>query len=247
MVFDLLGSFSYRFEQANGNMALPIWLGGKPHLLGRVGVCSDKIFKDMVTKLIPLLGSHTQVPKVILPPLPRYICGGCCTEATHASNTADADHAVNMVGRVSHLRKLLSGELGGASIKNFWVPDILESLAPAAADALAGSAANTFEISSLFAGDNVHFTAQGYARLAVSIVESAGLALKKQMESECVITGAVKSYYWRGFISRVGSNRPVMSQQNLKMRGGRGRGGPGRGWRGGHGPHHHHHNHPYGR
>ena len=152
-----------------------------------------------------------------------------------------------MVGRVSHLRKLLRGKLGGASIKNFWVPDILESLAPAAADAPAGSAANTFEISSLFAGDNVHFTAQGYARLAVSIVESAGLALKKQMESECVITGAVKSYYWRGFISRVGSNRPVMSQQNLKMRGGRGRGGPGRGWRGGHGPHHHHHNHPYGR
>ena len=99
-----------------------------------------------------------------------------------------------MVGRVSHLRKLLRGELGGASIKNFWVPDILESLAPAAADAPAGSAANTFEISSLFAGDNVHFTAQGYARLAVSIVERAGLALKKQMESECVITGAVKSY-----------------------------------------------------
>ena len=107
MVFDLLGSFSYRLEQADGNMALPIWLGGKPHLLGKVGVCSDRTFKDMVTKLIPLLGSHTQVPKVILPPLPRYTCGGCCAEATHASNTANADHAVNMVGRVSHLRKLL--------------------------------------------------------------------------------------------------------------------------------------------
>ena len=35
-----------------------------------------------------------------------------------------------------------------------------------------------------------------------------------------MITGAVKSYYWMGFISRVGSNRPVMSQQNLKVRGG---------------------------
>ena len=52
VVFDLLGSFSYRFEQADGNMALPIWLGGKPHLLGKVGVCSDRTFKDMVTKLI---------------------------------------------------------------------------------------------------------------------------------------------------------------------------------------------------
>ena len=34
VVLDLMGNFSYRFEQADGNMALPIWLGGKPHLLG---------------------------------------------------------------------------------------------------------------------------------------------------------------------------------------------------------------------
>ena len=38
MVLDLMGNFSYRFEQVDGNMAIPIWLGGKPHLLGRVGV-----------------------------------------------------------------------------------------------------------------------------------------------------------------------------------------------------------------
>ena len=58
MVFDLLGSFSYRFEKADGNMALPIWLGGKPHLLGKVEVCSDRTFKDMVTKLIPSSSSN---------------------------------------------------------------------------------------------------------------------------------------------------------------------------------------------
>ena len=37
IVFDLFGNFTYRFEQSDGNMALPIWLGGKPHLLGNVG------------------------------------------------------------------------------------------------------------------------------------------------------------------------------------------------------------------
>ena len=28
IVFDLFGNFTYRFEQSDGNMALPIWLGG---------------------------------------------------------------------------------------------------------------------------------------------------------------------------------------------------------------------------
>ena len=37
IVIDFFGNFTYRFEQSDGKMALPIWLGGKPHLLGNVG------------------------------------------------------------------------------------------------------------------------------------------------------------------------------------------------------------------
>ena len=199
----------------------------KPHLLGRVGICSDKIFKELVIKLLPLFGSHPQTPKVILPALPRYIGGSCCPESTHASNVGDTNHAVNMIGQVSHLRKVLRDELSGAKILNYWVPDVLEELAPTTAEQPAGSATNTFEISSLFAGDNVHLTVLGYSRLAISIVNSAGTALKREMESQCVVTGAVKNFYWRGFVSQNGSSRPRALQQQLKMRGGRGRGGPG--------------------
>ena len=246
VVFDLFGNFVHRFEQADGNMALPIWLGGKPHLLGRVGVCSDKTFKELIIKLLPLFGSHPQIPKVILPPIPRYLGGGCCPESTHAGGVAEPNHAANMVGHTAHLRKILRGELSGSTVPNYWIPDILESLAPSTAEDPAGSAANTFELMSLFSGDNVHLTPLGYARLAVSIVGGAGCAQKKQMESECVVTGVIQNFYWRGFVSQVGSSRPKMSQQYMKMRGGRGRGGPGRGGRGGPGQRHHH-QHPYSR
>ena len=63
IVFDLFGNFAYRFEQSDGNMALPIWLAGKPHMLGRVGVCSDKILKNLIEKLVPVLGIHNDTPK----------------------------------------------------------------------------------------------------------------------------------------------------------------------------------------
>ena len=114
MVLDLMGNFSYRFEQVDGNMAIPIWLGGKPHLLGRVGVCGDKVIKDLVAKLLPLLHTNESHPKVVIPPIFRYINGGCCQEATHAGNSLEDNHATTMIEKVTHLRKIV--RYGGNSL-----------------------------------------------------------------------------------------------------------------------------------
>ena len=115
VVFELFGNFSFRFEQADGNMALPIWLGGKPHLLGKVGVCGKKPFKDLIAKLLLLLNTNTNQPKIVLPPILGYISGGCCQDATHAGNATEDNHAVTMIGQVARLQKVLRGELAGSS------------------------------------------------------------------------------------------------------------------------------------
>ena len=244
VVFDLGGNFSFRFEQADGNMALPIWLGGKPHLLGKVGVCGEKPFKDLIAKLLPLLNTNTNQPKIVLPPILRYISGGCCQDATHAGNATEDNHAVTMIGQaqVARLRKVLRGELAGSALVNYWVLDILEDLAPTSAGGLAGVEESAFELINLFTGDNVHLTGVGYGRLAVSIPRGIDHVAKKRLESECVVTGELKNFYWRGFVSHKGSSRPKPTQNKLKMRGRGGWGGPGRG---GHGGHRRHHNFPY--
>ena len=116
------------------------------------------------------------------------------------------------------------GELAGSSLSNYWVPDLLNDLAPSTTGGSVGVAESALELASLFLGDNVHLTPVGYAELAVSIVSSIDNAMKKLLESECVVTGFVRNFYWRGFTSRRGSARQKTTQSSLKMRG---RGGVG--------------------
>ena len=217
-------------------MALPIWLGGKPHLLGNVGVCNEQNLKELIAKLIPVLSTHSDSPKVVLPAIPRYIGGGCCQEPMHASNAQDAGHAAAMIAKLSHLRKTLRSELAGSSLTNYWVPNLIEHLALSAEGGSAADADDHFELSSLFAGDNVHLTPLGYGRLAVCIASGIQEAVKRRLESKCEVTCVLKNFYWRGFSSHTRSSRPKLLQHALKMRGrggaggAFGHGGGGRGW-----------------
>ena len=52
VVLDLLGNFTYRYEQEDGGMALSIHLPSSHHLLGSIGVCSDVALKAMIGKLV---------------------------------------------------------------------------------------------------------------------------------------------------------------------------------------------------
>ena len=85
LVFDLLTCTSYRFIQVDGGLVLPVKIGACFHLLGKVALCDDKMMKADVAKIQPVLSSVSG-PKVILPPLPRFVTGGCCGEPTLAHN-----------------------------------------------------------------------------------------------------------------------------------------------------------------
>ena len=62
IVFDLLGNYTYRYEQADGGLALPVPLSNGHHLLGDIGVVADKVMKSLLSTLVPLLGCQSDVP-----------------------------------------------------------------------------------------------------------------------------------------------------------------------------------------
>ena len=68
VVINIFGNFTYRYEQEDGGMSLPVPIQGVHHMFGKVGVCTDKMFKGAVAKLVPVLGQLSSVPCVVLPP-----------------------------------------------------------------------------------------------------------------------------------------------------------------------------------
>ena len=68
---------------------------------------------------------------MVLPPIPRYIAGGCCTEDGHSTNVGQVGFPEAMVGKIVSLRKILRGELTGSTMGGFWVTDVIECIASA--------------------------------------------------------------------------------------------------------------------
>ena len=209
IIFDLFGNFSYRFEQADGSMALPILLGGRYHLLGNVGVCTDASFRALVANTVPLFAVSPGTPKVILPTIPRYIGGGCCGSSGHGDNAGSDTHTREMTDKVAHLRKILRTELSKTTLESYWIPDVLTGLLPGSEGGETPLRDSAAELGSLFSCDNVHLTPNGYARLRDTIVAGIAEAVKKAAQGECQIIGEKLSFYWRGFKSPRGSAKRV--------------------------------------
>ena len=238
VIFDLLGNYTYRYAQADGDMVLPVPLQGGHHLLGDIGVVSDRKLKQLVSNLLPLFGCLSNVPIVIVPSIPRYIKGGCCEEPGHSTNIGKQEYKDKMVAAISHLRKTLRGELTGSNLERYWVPDVIGELcSPAIGKDDPRAVADN--LTALFSADNVHLTSLGYIRLARSLADSISSASKKSGTADRIIAGEKKRFFWRGFTSSHGGTRPSHSASGYRHRGhesgGPTRGGGGR-QRGGHHP-----------
>ena len=206
LVFDLFGNFTYRFEQEDGGMALPICLSGGHHMLGRIGVCSDSTFVGLVSKIAESLSTVKNSPCVVLPPIPRYISGGCCSDTNHSGGVTAV--RADLLESCKHLRKVLKEELLKIKQEGVWVADVVAGIA-----APSDNTGNTDKLMDsyrdIFTADNVHMTTVGYARLATTIVESVERA-KTAITSgtaDILITGEKRNFYWRGFASIRGGTR----------------------------------------
>ena len=219
VVFDILGNFTFRYEQEDGGMSLPVLIQGVHHLFGKVGVCTDDMMKRVVAKLVPVLGKLSSVPCVVLPPLPRYLKGGCCMEKTHANNAGIPGENQILIEKLLHLRKLLRSELAGSSTTGYWVPDVVESLSTSAVSTAGSVIEKAENLTELFASDCVHLNSVGYTRLAGCIVDSVKLATgKRQDTAECSVSGGKKSFFWRGFSSVRGGARSAFTATGYKSR-----------------------------
>jgi hypothetical protein len=229
VIVDLLGNYSYRYSQVDGTLALPFKSDGKYHFEGDVHMLTLTNLKSVIENLKPALGKcicHI----VFTPPLPRHLHSRCCTCEDHCTNVGTAKHAEAMLGELNGIRNACVTNLEMTGIKDFSVPDIVKLSMPACTGIPEYAAA----LKDLMSSDGVHFTESGYRCLASGFTTHLTDLLKKKSASVSIVSGTSRghggrgagkqSYYWRGFVSPIGTSRPKNHQQAyLQSHGG---GGP---------------------
>jgi len=186
---------------------LPVKISGKHHLLGPVKIVEEKNVKSMIIRTKALLQGGSGITTVVVPPIPRYINGGCCTEEGHSTNVNDKDYGVKMLEGVKHVRKIFKKELAGGQS---WVLDPVSILTDRATG---GNEEVVRELGPMFCEDNVHLTRTGYERLAKGILDgiTKSITMSKIRSSAVNISGS--RAHWHGFESEVGVRRLPYGQK----------------------------------
>ena len=204
VVCDFVSNITYRFEQMDGQLLLPIKLGGKYHLLGKVTTINKELLVGTLRKLREVINLLPGL-KVCVAPLPRYLFTACCSEPDHCVGIGTPDHPAEMLSQVAKVRKVLREHLTSVHA-NIHVPDLLSKMLPGCNthESLAGALRN------LSGYDGVHLTTEGYDLLAETIHHF--VSTKDAVSSN--VTGRAANgekpavFYWRGFASPVGAARP---------------------------------------
>jgi hypothetical protein len=118
-VLDVLGNSSVRFKQEDGSTALPVKLNGGWHVLGEVSVMDDA----MVTQTLSLIQhlymhSYRRSHFILLPPIPRFVFGGCCNDLNHCSNVRNSNHGTVMISEHYRVRSAMKAEIVGRKASN---------------------------------------------------------------------------------------------------------------------------------
>jgi hypothetical protein len=162
----------------------------------------------LIQNLKPLL-DLLNGPFLFASPLPRYLFNGCCLSKDHCVGTDSADYVKKLLQETLALRSVCRNSLAKLGKKKAWVPDFIGNLLPAC-NGIEEQAAG---LKHVMAADSVHFTAHGYEKIADTVVKLCKTHLEKlDSAASLVSAGPVsvkpKTFYWRGFVSPVGSLRP---------------------------------------
>jgi len=203
-ICDMLSNVTYRFEQFDGTLCLSVNLDGKWHMPGKVTTCPKEAVKHMLNQLKPIFDLLPGM-KLCLPPLPRYLYTPCCTSRGHCMDLEKQHYAADLIGKSQAIRKTMRDHLH-ATVSRIWVPDIYGGMFPESrtAEELAES------FGRYSCNDGVHLTPDGYGLLA-DVVKTT---ITEQAASFLSVAGRrggekPRDYYWRGFVSPIGSERPT--------------------------------------
>jgi hypothetical protein len=205
---DLLGNVAFRQEQLDGTPAMPYKSDGKYHIEGKVHVCSHQSMSTLIENLKPIL-DLLDGPFLFASPLPRYLFNGCCLSKDHCVGTDSEDYVKMLLQETLALRKVCKNTLVKLGKKKAWVPDFIGNLLPACNGLLEQAAG----LKQVMAADGVHFTRHGYEKIAETVVKVCKTHLEKTDSAASPVSAVPvgskpKTFYWRGFVSPVGSVRP---------------------------------------
>ena len=178
--------------------------GGGWHMSGDVMPIGDGPLVTQVSQVCSALGLGGGGLKIVVPPIPRYMFGGCCNNPTHAPNTCDENRGQNtLTNHIKH-RKTIIKTLTDSGCKHFKVLDFVgtyvqDHLPP------------TQKIDALrhiTDRDNVHLTQEGYSKLADKIIQEAQtLTSTHQHPRNTKNKHKTGNRNWRGFIYTEGIGR----------------------------------------
>jgi hypothetical protein len=213
VILDLLGNIAFRYEQIDGNLALPFKYGGKYHFGGKVLVCPNAVLRNTIRTLKPVF-DVIKGDSLFCSPFPRCLYNGCCSEQDHCPGVDTEDYVKSLLHDTLNLRTVCQNMLSEMGMVRMWVPDVVHKMLPACN--------NNTEIAvglrHVVAADGVHFTSDGYEKMA-AVLKTCIETQREKTTSAAVPSvsdagGAqvpklrTKSYYWRGFVSPIGSCRP---------------------------------------
>jgi len=203
-ILDPLSNSTFRFEQFDGTLCLPLKIGNSYHLPGAVRVVSEPVLKNTLRTLTPLLQSLTG-PKVILPPLPRYLATPCCGNREHCSNFGERDYANGLLDGLTRVRNQVKTHCHDSGIQNFRVMDGVSTVLGYREGGRPKTEIILPDLKNVAARDGVHFNEAGLKNLAKGIVDMIRAVEAKDTRSFS-ISAPPAVYYWRGFTSSRGSS-----------------------------------------
>ena len=220
VVLDLFGNSAYRYEQQDGNLAMPCKVSGKYHLPGKISTLGDRAMNSLISSARPLLELLPKATKVILPPLPRYVFGSCCEDPDHGNNSRDTDNPRNTLGDLAHLRKIIKQKVSTISGKCWVIDPVTACLAVPCSSTTEEKIAALRQVTAI---DNVHYTVEGYNNLGANLVTcltdiQSGKICREKDTAGIYVTGAggLVLHHWKGFLSVKGADRKQVVHQNWK-------------------------------
>jgi hypothetical protein len=220
----VFGNSAFKFKHVDGTLVLPFRMAeGGYHFLGDISLDSDRNIGELIELVRPLFVLACKLLTVILPPQPRYVFCGCCTDKSHGTNVGDAGYSSQILEVTLHFRRLLKTTLvGHEDLGQFWLMETLAcvgTVPPTMAEKLD-------LLRNCLGPDGVHLTDSGRMHLFNNLAKTilgmkAGTVGKPPKIAEAAACSSVsgRTYYWRGFTSDRGSlTRPPPAS-------GRGRGG----------------------
>ena len=174
-------------------------------------------------KIQPVLNNFPGY-KIVLPPLPRYLHNPCCTVPSHCEDIGTPEYASEILAKTIGLRKIVR-DFVHTRISNVWVPDTLGDILEKGGTGSGTVPEQAESLRYFYAEDGVHMSREGpnvYAEIVHKLIDERITA-----SNSVSGRGSQKEFFWRGYVSTVGSSRPsniASFHNNRKTGGGKWRG-----------------------